>query len=86
MAKTDKQLLLEARNPGKSIREILIEALERRRGEAHLVEVAAGDLGVAKATLSTWCREYRVEVNQFKYRLPSQVAADSAPAESDGEG
>ncbi|MFQ6030508.1 MAG: hypothetical protein ACE5Q6_23785 [Dehalococcoidia bacterium] len=70
--KTDKQLLLEARNPGKTIKEIITEALEAHRGEPHLVEVAAADLGISKGTMGGWCRENDVDVDQFKYGRPPQ--------------
>jgi hypothetical protein len=73
--KTDKQLLLEAKNPGKSIREILVETLEKHRAEPHLVEVAANELGVSKGTMGIWCRENDIAVEDFKYRFPSTTGA-----------
>jgi hypothetical protein len=84
MAKTDKQLLLEARNPGKGIREILIEVLEEHRGEPHLIEVAAANLGISKGTMGSWCREWQIDVNQFKYRVSSPAEAEPAEARSGG--
>ena len=46
--------------------DILREALEGRRGQKHMVTIAAMDLGVTDATLYQWCREFGIDINEYR--------------------
>ena len=61
MTKTPTQEKLEAQR-GKIVR----DALEERRGQKHMVTIAAMDLGVTDATLYQWCREVGVDIDEYR--------------------
>ena len=65
MPKTPTQEKLEAQR-GKDIARILREALESRRGQKHMVTIAAMDLGVTDATLYQWCREFGIDIDDYR--------------------
>ena len=89
MTKTPMQEKLEAQR-GKDIAEVLRDALETRRGQKHMVTIAAMELGVTDATLYQWCREFGIDIND--YRRPTmgaekaaQEARERVLAEAEGE-
>ena len=63
--KTDKQTLLEIQN-SKPIENIIREALEAYRAQRHQVMLAAIDLGVTDATLYQWCREFGIDIDEYR--------------------
>ena len=65
MSKTPTQEKLEAQR-GKDIAEIVRDALEERRGQKHMVTFTAMDLGVTDAALYQWCREVRVDIDEYR--------------------
>ena len=65
MSKTPMQERLEAQR-GRDIAQILREALEGRRGQKHMVTIAAMELGVTDATLYQWCREFGINVDEYR--------------------
>ena len=65
MAKTPTQEKLEAQR-SKGMADILREALEGRRGQKHMVTIAAMDLGVTDATLYQWCREFGIDIDEYR--------------------
>ena len=77
MSKTPTQEKLEAQR-SKGMADILREALEDRRGQKHMVTIAAMDLGVTDATLYQWCREFGIDIND--YRRPTVEAEKAAQA------
>ena len=68
---------LEAQR-NKGMADILREALEGRRGQKHMVTIAAMDLGVTDATLYQWCREFGININE--YRRPVASVANEREA------
>ena len=73
MTLTPTQEKLEAQL-GKDIKTILQDALEARRGQKHMVAVAALDLGLTDATFYQWCREFRIDMDE--YRRPSATSTE----------
>ena len=73
MTKTPMQEKLEAQR-GKDIAEVLRDALETRRGQKHMVTIAAMELGVTDATLYQWCRGFGIDIND--YRWPTMGAGE----------
>ena len=73
MSKTPTQEKLEAQRGG-DIAQILREALEGRRDQKHMVTIAAMDLGVTDATLYQWCREFGIDIDE--YRRPSATSTE----------
>ena len=65
MTKTPTQQKLEAQR-GKDIAVILMEVLESRRCQKHMVTTAAFDLGVTDATLYQWCREFGIDIDEYR--------------------
>ena len=65
MFKTPTQEKLEAQR-SKGMADILREGLEGRRGQKHMVTMAAMDLGVTDATLYQWCREFGIDINEYR--------------------
>lgn len=65
MFKTPTQEKLEAQR-SRDITQILREALEGRRGQKHMVTIASMDLGVTDATLYQWCREFGIDINEYR--------------------
>ena len=65
MAKTPTQEKLEAQRSN-GIADILREALEGRRGQKQMVTIAAMDLGVTGATLYQWCREFGIDIDDYR--------------------
>ena len=63
--KTPTQEKLEAQR-NKGMADILREALEGRRGQKHMVTIAAMDLGVTDATLYQWCREFGIDIDEYR--------------------
>ena len=83
MTKTPTQAKLEAQR-GKDIARILRDVLEVRRGQKHMVTTAAIDLGVTDATLYQWCREFAIDIDE--YRRPAQnLEGTSESPEETGE-
>ena len=70
MAKTPMQEKLEAQR-GRDIAQILQEALEARRAQKHMVTIAAMDLGVTDATVYQWCREFGIDVDEYRRPVAS---------------
>ena len=65
MNKTPTQEKLEAQR-GSDIGKILREALEARRAQKHMVTIAAMDIGVTDATLYQWCREFGIDIDEYR--------------------
>ncbi len=65
MALTPTQEKLEAQK-GKAIAEVLREALDARRGQKHMVVLAAMDLGLVDATFYQWCREFGIDIDDYR--------------------
>ena len=65
MARTATQEKLEAQR-GKDIAELLRDALEEHRGAKHMVTLAALSLGLADATFYQWCREFGVNIDDYR--------------------
>ena len=67
MSKTPTQEKLGAQR-NKGMADILREALEGRRGQGqkHFFTIAAMDLGVTDATLYQWCREFGIDINEYR--------------------
>ena len=65
MALTTTQEKLQAQM-GRDIQSVLMEALETRRGQTHLVARAALDLGLTDATLYQWCREFGINIDEYR--------------------
>jgi len=65
MTKTPTQEKLEAQK-GKDIADIVVEALEQRKGKRNLVVLAALDLGVTDATLYSWCDRLGVKLDDYR--------------------
>ena len=74
MARTLLQEKLELQH-GKPIEEVLREALETRRGQKGLPYLAAADIGISDGTLYWWCREFGIDIDE--YRRP-RAAGDMA--------
>ncbi len=79
MHRTPTQQKLEAQR-GSDIAQILRETLEARRGQKHMVTIAAMELGVTDATFYQWCREFGIDVDE--YRRPVAEALTQASKES----
>ncbi len=73
MPKTPTQEKLEAQR-SKGMADILREALDGRRCQKHMVTIAAMDLGVTDATLCQWCREFGIDIDE--YRRPSATSTE----------
>ena len=67
VAKTPTQMLLEAQNPGKSIQEIIKDALRSNQEDKHMVARTANDLNITAQTLYNWCRELGINTDEFRY-------------------
>ena len=65
MALTPTQEKLEAQK-GKNVRSILIEAMETRRGQKHMIARVAFDLGLTDATVYQWCREFNINIDDYR--------------------
>ena len=65
MALTPTQEKLEAQK-GKNVRSILIEAMETRRGQKHMIARVAFDLGLTDATVYQWCREFNIDIDEYR--------------------
>ena len=52
---------------GKDVRTIVMEALEERRGQKHMVIRVALDLGVTDATVYQWCREFAIDIDEYRH-------------------
>ena len=66
VVKTPTQMLLEARNPGKSIKEIIEDALRNNQGE-RMIPKTANALDVTPTTLYHWCRDLDINIDRFRY-------------------
>ena len=78
MTLTPTQEKLEAQL-GKDIKTILQEALEARRAQKHMVTIAAMDLGVTDATVYQWCREFGIDIDEYRRPAPdAEKAAEEA--------
>ena len=71
MARTLLQEKLELQH-GKRIEEILEAAFEARRGQKGVSYLVAADLGISDGTVYWWCREFGIDVNE--YRRPTKAA------------
>ena len=67
---------LEAQR-SKGMADILREALEGRRDQKHFFTIAAMELGVTDATLYQWCREFGIDINEYRRPIPDPVANES---------
>ncbi len=90
MTKTPTQEKLEAQR-NKGMADILREALEGCRGQKHMVTIAAMDLGVTDATFYQWCREFGIDINEYRRVAPdaeqaAQETRGRALAEGDSRG
>ena len=65
MALTPTQEKLQAQQ-GKDIVEVLRSALDARRCQKHMVTFAAIDLGVTDATFYQWCREFGIDIDEYR--------------------
>ena len=65
MARTLLQEKLELQHR-KPIKEILCEALEARRGQKGLPYLVAGDIGISDGTLYWWCREFGIDIDDYR--------------------
>ena len=81
MAKTPTQEKLEAQQ-GKDIEQILHEALEARRGQKHMVTIAAFALGVTDATFYQWCREFGINIDDYRRPAEDEEARQQVLEES----
>ena len=66
MQKTTAQQLLEARHPGKNIREIIEDVMRERQGQKLLVSRAAVDMDISDATLYQWCRDLGIAIEGYR--------------------
>ena len=66
MANTDRQEMLVIQR-GKPIREILIDALSRFRGERNFPVKTAGSLDISVPTLHTWCNDLGIQINEYRH-------------------
>ena len=63
--KTTTQQLIEARNPGKDIREIILEVMGSRQGQKNIVSKTATDMEISDSTLYHWCRELGISTDDY---------------------
>ena len=75
MPLTPTQEKLEAQK-GKDVRTIVLEALEARRGQKHLIARVAFDLGLTDATVYQWCREFGVNIDDYRRPAEARVGGD----------
>ena len=66
MQKTTKQQLIEARNPGKNIREVIEDIMKSRQGQRLLVTRTAVDMDISDATLYQWCRDLGIDIEGYQ--------------------
>ena len=78
MALTPTQEKLQFQQ-GKDIETILKDALESRRGQKHLIARVAFDLGLTDATVYQWCREFGINIDEYRRQT---VDAEKAGQES----
>ncbi len=64
--KTTAQQLLEARNPGKDIREIIQDAMGSRKGQKYIVSRSAMDMDISPYTLYNWCKELDISIEDYR--------------------
>ena len=62
---SDRQSMLEAQRQ-KSIREIVVEALDANKGRSSAIQRASLDLGVSDATLYNWCRDLKIDLTDYR--------------------
>ena len=72
--KTDRQQLLEFR-PGKPLKEVIEECLEKHRGKRHTIATAAVELGLSYTTLTKWATEMEVNFRAYRRKPRSSSAA-----------
>ena len=71
---TDAQRILELER-GKSILQVMHEALETHRGETNLTGQAAASLGVTEQTFRSWCSNGNIDLRYYRSReVPDDVA------------
>ena len=63
--KTDRQQLLELQH-GKTIEELMEEAVDKHRGKRHSLTHAALELGLASLTFRKWADKFGVDI-EMKY-------------------
>ena len=51
---------------GKDIETILKDALESRRAQKRMVARVALDLGLTDATVYQWCREFGIDIDDYR--------------------
>ena len=66
MQKTTTQQLIEAQNPGESIREVIEDVMKSRQGQRLLVSRAAIDMNISDATIYQWCRDLGIIVEGYR--------------------
>ena len=57
---------------GKDIETILKDALESRRAQKHMVARAALDLELTDATVYQWCREFGIDIDDYRCPLTGE--------------
>ena len=76
MQKTTAQQLLEARNPGKSIREVIEGVMKSREGQRFMVAQAAIDMGISNGTLYQWCRDLGITIEEYRRPKEERIEED----------
>lgn len=64
--KSYTQQALEAQHGNKPTKQILLEALDSRRGEKNLVQKVALHLGLSDATIYNYCRDLNIDLSQYR--------------------
>ena len=73
--KTDRQMLLEIQH-GRSVEELLRNALETHRGRRNLTMLVALNLELSNATVYNWCADLGIDIDE--YRRPSEEENNDA--------
>lgn len=73
MAKTDKQKLLEEQR-SKPIKEILLRVMEAKYGQSNFTVQVAADLGISVPTFHAWCRQFSIDVDDYRQQPAEEPA------------
>lgn len=79
MGKTDRQMMLEMRH-GKPVRELILEALDKHRGNRFYITLAALELEITPGTLRKWAKRFGVGLNEYGPPEDDQMEPGLVPA------
>ena len=74
MQKSDKKLLIESRHEGKDIKDIILESLDKHRGQRNLVVKVCADIDLSNPAFYSWCRDLDIDINDYKTSAPATVS------------